>query len=67
MQCTPESTKSVITANKSSKKLTLIRCANLNTKCHMHGYCNSSPTYDICVVMKMLYFKKKKYLAALQH
>jgi len=29
---TPLSTKSVITANKSSKKLTLIRCANLNTQ-----------------------------------
>jgi len=26
---TPLSTKSVITANKSSKKLTLMRCANL--------------------------------------
>lgn len=45
IKCTPESTKSDITANKSSKKLTLIRCANLNTKwtaqkCQKHLQCS---------------------------
>lgn len=50
MQRTPLSTKSVITANKSSKKLTLIRCANLKTKTNRpgglefnHTFCSITP------------------------